>query len=144
MDPWIPSVFSQLISLRFISLFSIVVSILSCSIIGWKNKQTTIFIYYLIIEVFTLVSIVPYGSTSNSPRYYYLWKICTWVCIILIATRSSFLIQLNFKKEKEKRKVIINNVLQTRPNAIAISEVQNICNFRLKLNHSTNIITIFL
>ena len=141
MDPWIPSVFSQLISLRFISFFSIVVSILSCSIIGWKNKQTTVFIYYLIIEVFTLVSIVPYGSTSDSLRYYYLWKIWTWVYIILIATRSSFLIHLNFKK---KKKVIIKNVLQTRPNAIAISEVQNICNFRLKLNHSTNIITIFL
>ena len=86
VDPWIPSVLSPLISLRFILLFSIIVSLLSCSIFGWKNKQTIVFIYYLIIEVFTSVSIIPSRSTSDSPRYYYLWKICTWVCIILIAT----------------------------------------------------------
>ena len=43
VDPWIPSFFSPLISLRFILLFSIIVSILSCSIFGWKNKQLFLF-----------------------------------------------------------------------------------------------------
>ena len=53
----------------------------------WVKKQTiTIFIFYLIIEIFTLMSIITCRLTSNSWRYYYLWKICTWICIILIAT----------------------------------------------------------
>ena len=48
VDPWIPSVFSPLISLIFILLFSIVVSILSCSIFGWKTQANNYF--YLLLN----------------------------------------------------------------------------------------------
>ena len=61
VDPWIPSDFPPLISHRFILLLSIVVSILSCSICGWKKKL--FFIYYLIINVLSFYISV----------YYYLW-----------------------------------------------------------------------
>ena len=44
------------------------ISTLSCSIFWCKNKQKTVFLLCLIIEIFILMSVVHYGSTSDSPN----------------------------------------------------------------------------
>ena len=44
------------------------ISTLSCSIFWCKNKQKTVFLLCLIIEIFILMSVIHYGSTSDSPN----------------------------------------------------------------------------
>ena len=44
------------------------ISTLSCSIFWCENKQKTVFLLCLIIEIFILMSVIHYGSTSDSPN----------------------------------------------------------------------------
>ena len=60
---------------------------MSIELFAQSHIQSTLHVIWVpYCCIFQLVLISPCGLPSDSPRCYYLWKICTLVCIIFIAT----------------------------------------------------------